>query len=993
MRIVIDMQGAQSSGSWNRGIGRYTMSLVMAIVQNRQDHEVILALNGVFTESIERIRAHFETVLPLDNIKIWYTASSTAYLQSENTWLRQASEFVREAFLNSLNPDVVVITSLFEGLTDDAITSIKKTSNKPLVATILYDLIPYIHRKPYLENPIVEEWYLEKIEHLKQSNLLLAISGYSRQEGVGCLDFLPERCVNISTDADAHFQPSIVSIESESALRQRYGVHRRFIMYTGGIDYRKNIEGLIRAYAMLSPQLRKDHQLAIACSVKEQARSALQKVVSDAGLEPDEVILTGFVPEDDLIALYSLCELFVFPSLYEGFGLPALEAIRCGAPVIGSNTSSLPEVIGLPEALFNPHSEADIAQAIEYVLTDESFRKRLIEHGKIQSTQFSWDASANRAINAMEALVREQAAQYPSSMESQNRLRLAYISPLPPERSGISDYSAELLPALAQYYDIDVVVAQNDVSDEWIKSHCPIRSVEWFVQNSACFDCVLYHFGNSHFHQHMFGLLKSIPGVVVLHDFYLSGIYRYIDVFGYAPNSFIEQLYQSHGYAGLLHGNTKEAVWKYPCSLDVIENSVGTIVHSENSIRLAKKWYGNKTEDFAVIPLLRVAAVKENALEIRKEMGFSDGDFIVCSFGLLGATKLNHRLLTAWLGSALARSNHCYLVFVGENHEGEYCNELLSLIKHNSNGKRVKITGWLEQKVFRDYLTIADLGVQLRTLSRGETSAAILDCMNYGLASIVNSNGSMADLPHDAVWKLSDEFNDQTLIEALETLWQNHEKRFQMGEYAKSVIKDKHNPSYCAEQYQIAIENFYKKNPPVVKNLLDTIAKTPNKPKHDEDLMVIANSIAMTFPQKHIQKTLFVDVSELVQCDVTTDIQRDVCNIVKEWLLHPPAGYRVEPIFEIDSDCYLYARKFTIALLGIAGTVLNDEPVDYVAGDIFIRIDLQNGMIIAHDGFDQKKCNQGLVAKFDIYSKSDDMRLTWQQSAQQLLQVILPKND
>jgi len=109
------------------------------------------------------------------------------------------------------------------------------------------------------------------------------------------------------------------------------------------------------------------------------------------------------------------------------------------------------------------------------------------------------------------------------------RLRLAYLSPLPPKRSGISDYSAELIPELYRYYDIDVVVDQKSVSDQWILDHCDIIDVQTFRDNSTEYDRVLYHFGNSQFHSYMFALLVEVPGVVILHDLYLSGIDHYDD--------------------------------------------------------------------------------------------------------------------------------------------------------------------------------------------------------------------------------------------------------------------------------------------------------------------------------------------------------------------------------------------------------------------------------------------------------------------------------
>lgn len=968
MRIVIDMQGAQSSANWNRGIGRYTMSLALAIVRNRGVHEVVLALNGAFPVAAERIRASFEGLLSKDNIRVWNAVTPMAYINPQNNWRRQSGELVREAFLDSLHPDFLIISSLFEGLIDDAVTSIKCISARYLTAVILYDLIPYIHRQPYLENPVVENWYLEKIEHFRRADLWLGISESSSQEGVGYLGLPSERCVNILTDADDYFQIIDVSVDAEHCVREKYALHRKFLMYTGGIDHRKNIEGLIRAYAKLSPSLRATHQLAIVCSVQEDSRKKLLHLASEHGLSADDFVLTGFVPEEDLITLYNLCAAFIFPSWHEGFGLPALEAMRCGAPVIAANTSSLPEVIGRADALFDPYSDEAIACAIERVLTDDLFREQLIAHGREQATKFSWDETARQAIGAMERVVNQPN----TSLSSQaSRSKLAYVSPLPPERSGISDYSAELLPALAQHYEIDVVVAQDHVADAWISANCSIRSVQWFIENSDRYDRVIYHFGNSAFHQHMFGLLQRIPGVLVLHDFFLSGVIHHMDATGYSPGYFIEQLYRSHGYVALSDRaqakNISDVIWKYPCSRNIIENSLGVIVHSENSIRLAQYWYGAEGFNRSVIPLVRISAAKDDVAAVRKALGFTEKDFIVCSFGMLGPTKLNHRLLGAWLNSDLAKSENCHLIFVGENHPGDYGRNLLSLIKRERKGSSICITGWADQEKFRQYLSAADLGVQLRTFSRGETSAAVLDCMNYGLATIVNANGSMADLDDDAVWKLPDEFDDQALVHALESLWCNHEKRAQIGAKAKSVIVKNHDPARCAEQYKTVIESFYTKNRQTLDQLIKAIGALSTELVADSELILLANSIATTFQPARVGRTLLVDISELVQIDAKTGIQRVVRSVLQNWLLCPPMGWRIEPVYATAAEPYRYARQFTATFLGISSTGLKDEVIDFTSGDVFFALDLCPQVQTAKVDFYQHLRQQGVTVKFFVY--------------------------
>jgi len=972
MRIVIDMQGAQSSGSRHRGIGRYTLALAQAITRHRGTHEVLLALNGGFPESIKDIRIAFAGLLPAENIRVWQAPMPFSYQAAENTARRNAAELLRESFLASLKPDIVLISSLFEGLVDDAATSIGALSRNIPTSVILYDLIPLIHSRPYLDNPTVKEWYENKLDHLRRADLLLSISESSRQEGLQYLAFGEDQVVNISTAADPQFRPQTLSEQEAQEVCSRHHLRRPFVMYTGGIDHRKNIEGLISAYAKLPASLISSHQLAVVCSVQPSIRAELEAFAKRLGLNDGDVVLTGFVSEVDLIALYNLCKLFVFPSLHEGFGLPALEAMSCGGAVIGSNCSSVPEVIGRDDALFDPYEHDAITAKLEEVLTDDEFRRTLALHGREQAKRFSWDICAQRAINALERWKTIQTKAAESRLPT-SRPRLAYVSPLPPERSGISDYSAELLPELYRHYDIEVVVAQAEVSDAWIRDNCQIRHVDWFKQHSEQYDRVLFHFGNSPFHQHMFELLHEIPGAVVLHDFYLANIVNHMDWTGQRPDSWLRALYACHGYVAVQDAvradDKKEVLWKYPCNQEVLQGALGVIVHAEHSMRLAQQWYGQSAgSGFTVIPHLRVPAHDISRSSARQALKIEADAFVVCSFGMLGPTKLNHCLLKAWLASSLARDSRCQLVFVGENPGGEYCTDLLELIRHSGRQERIRITGWASQEMFRAYLAAADIGVQLRTLSRGETSGTVLDCMNYGLATIVNANGSMADLQSDCLWKLEDKFTDDELVEALEALWQDDSRRGTMGERAQELIRRVHSPALCADRYADTLEQIYREAEAGIPQLIRHLA-TIKPLLSDVNLLTVADDITGIGLPWRGQRQLLVDISILVQLDAKTGIQRVVRSLLSEMLLKPPPGYRIEPVYATPDQGYRYARLFTMQFLGCpeARLGLADDPIDFGPDDIFLGLDLSHYVVITHDAEFEKMRNRGVQVWFVVY--------------------------
>lgn len=957
MRIVIDMQGAQGVSS-QRGIGRYTLLLVREMIRQRGGHEVILALNGLLPDTAGPLREDLEGFLSRENIRVWEAAGPVNASDRANEARRRAAEISREAFLDALRPDIVLSTSLFEGFSDNAVTSVGSFTRRAPTAVILYDLIPLIHQNIYFQNPELKRWYLDKLDHLRNADLLLSISDWSRREAIELLNIPREKTVNISAACGGHFREVKISEGERAHLRERYGIIRPFVMYTGGMDPRKNTEGMVRAYAGLPAPVRSAHQLAIVCSMNGRVHEKLMRLAAQEGLAGDEIVITDFVPEDDLLALYSACKLFVFPSLHEGFGLPVLEAMACGRAVLGSNTSSVPEVIGREDALFDPLNSGEMTRKMVEALTDGNFRGDLERHGLFQAKRFSWERTAGHAWQALETVVagRQRAPRVSSAAEPAKRPRLAYIAPLPPAQSGIADYSAELIPELSRLYEVDVVVDQEKVSDPWLRQNCSIRSVDWFRGHARRFDRVLYHFGNSSFHRHMFDLAKEFPGVVVLHDFFLSGIVSLMEDSRGEPYRWSRALLHAHGWPALLARYRSEGgasvVYNYPCNLEVLQRARGAIVHSEYSRQLAREWYGPDADaDWAVIPHLRVPAVKTDKQAARRAVKVGEKEFLVCCFGMLMASKLNHRLLAAWMASPLAKDPQCRLVFVGGHGDPGYSAELREIIRKSGLGKRVRITGRADRRAFRNYLAAADMAVQLRSLSRGETSGAVLDCMNHALPTVVNAHGSAAELPSDSVWLLPDKFSDEELIEALISLRRDALRRREIGCRARNAIHEFHQPRRCAELYARAIENFYHRTAAGLPGVLDSIGRVkPPLPVQDRRQTAVA--LANNFPPHPCRKQLLLDISELVQRDSKSGIQRVVRSLLQELLINPPEGWSVEPVHApVGTGSYYYARKFTSRFLGVPDEWAADGPVDAYPGDVFLGLDLN-----AHISKEHRDC-------------------------------------
>jgi glycosyltransferase involved in cell wall biosynthesis len=179
------------------------------------------------------------------------------------------------------------------------------------------------------------------------------------------------------------------------------GLERGFLLYVGGIDYRKNVEGLLHAYALLPGELRADHQLAVAFRMSPEQRSLVVGLARRLGIL-DRLCLPGYVDDPSLIAAYQATDLFVFPSLYEGYGLPVVEAMACGAPVVASGTSAIAELT-VPEGRFDPTDPPAIAAAIQRALTDPAIAEVLRRASDRPPP--TWGQAAGKAAEVYRELV------------------------------------------------------------------------------------------------------------------------------------------------------------------------------------------------------------------------------------------------------------------------------------------------------------------------------------------------------------------------------------------------------------------------------------------------------------------------------------------------------------------------------------------------------------------------------------------------------------
>lgn len=408
MRILIDLQGAQTESRF-RGIGRYSLALAMAIIRNANTHEIFILLNGEMPDACKDLKALMLTLLPKERVIVFYSPQGVSLASHPSAWQKMAAELIREHFIAVLTPDIVYITSLFEGLCEaNAVLSIGLRKSSYLTASTLYDLIPLLNAEVYLGSPEIKKWYMDKVDSLKRADVLLSISQYAKQEAIEALALNTDQVVNISSAHTDFFRPIKVDESQKNVLFAKLGITQPFLMFNSAFEHRKNVDRLIAAYAKLDISLRDRFQLLLTGKISDADLKRLKQYTKSLNVER-QVFFSGYLKDDELLILFNSTHLFIFPSMHEGFGLPALEAMACGAATIGSNNTSIPEVIGLPEALFDPFDVDSIKNKISQVLTDGAFHQKLIAHGLAQAQTFSWDQSAKYAIAAFEAIYTKQA--------------------------------------------------------------------------------------------------------------------------------------------------------------------------------------------------------------------------------------------------------------------------------------------------------------------------------------------------------------------------------------------------------------------------------------------------------------------------------------------------------------------------------------------------------------------------------------------------------
>lgn len=376
MKIGIDANWAIYEKA---GIGKYSENLIRNLLQEDKKNEYVLFLN-FFRNRKERLK---------DIKKL--TKDSRAKVSIEfspipakiKQWLALTSFPIRKLFKSPID----LFYSPYPA-------GIAKSGWKKQVVTI-YDLT--FLKFPEHRGSKISSYYLKTTKQaIENCQKIIAISASTKNDLVKMLKVDPDKIKVIYPSVDENFKPIKDTGKTKKIINKYLSQDQEFILSVGTLEPRKNLVRLIKAYALLPIAIKNKYKLVLVGG-SGWNNSDIFKTINDLNLK-DKIIKLGYVEQSDLPYIYNAAAVFVYPSLYEGFGLPPLEAMACGVPVITSEVSSLPEVVGSAAKLVNPKSEKEIAEELKNVLKSGKIQLEMKIKGIEQAKKFSWEKTAKETI-------------------------------------------------------------------------------------------------------------------------------------------------------------------------------------------------------------------------------------------------------------------------------------------------------------------------------------------------------------------------------------------------------------------------------------------------------------------------------------------------------------------------------------------------------------------------------------------------------------------
>lgn len=735
MNIGIDAL-AFKKGDLKRGIGRYSYSLLEHLLK-------IDKVNQYYFFNVLKKELDAKKIFDAKNFHV-----VDAYLGDEG-FIHLHNKLYGAAvskFIEKYKIDIYFIPSPFNGLIN---IYEKNWFLNARVCSILYDAIPYIFRKEYFATKNDYITYMNTIRSVREFDDFFAISNTTKNDFCQLLKFDSNKIHVINGAPPLYIKRKKIKTTKASLIKKKYNIEEKFVIFVSGDDHRKNNVNVVKSFLNIPKELLKNIQLVIVCDMTKSTETKINNLNKGCPLK-NRVIVTNLISNNDLVSLYNIAYAAVFPSKYEGLGLPVIEAFKCDLPVMTSRNSSLGEISENAAILVNPFSNKSIKKGfIKLINLNENERNELIENGRKKLSFYNWETVAK---NFYSLIINIQA-------KKQTLNKIAFFTPLPPVKSGISDFSNDLIRVLSNYLKIDVYIDDGYDPTTNFNKNVKIFNHSCFLENykTNLYNQVIYQVGNSIYHIYMFKYIFNIPGIIECHDG------NYFDLFNCMRANFKkEYLYLIKMFFN--KSNRKNIIKKV--SNYMLNNRytddllLRFLLHSNNNVIVHNSFCKEKCLSFNmrkinVIPLFAANESKQvDKNAARNILKIDKNEIMFVSMGSIHKTKLSLVELSAFSNFVQSMPNiKIKYYFVGRLDEA-IKNEFNNFIKKHHLEKKVVVTGYIDLKLFDTYLAASDLHFNLRYPYNGESSGALARALSLGIPTVVSDIGVFSETPSDSVYKI-----------------------------------------------------------------------------------------------------------------------------------------------------------------------------------------------------------------------------------------------
>lgn len=788
MNILIDGQVLETP-ELNRGIGIYFKNVFNNMVKRSFSNVWYISISN--RDVLQFLDPWVsERITPIVNPVF---APSTDYSKAE-AFTIELNKVIQEYQIDVYwNPDPLMVNVLFP--THELACEMFIT---------IYDLIPAVMPIKEWSVPVKTE-YNRRLSILKKwKNLnLICISEFTRKDVFNFCD----PSLNSTIALAAADSKKFYTERTSKTLPKEF-----VIVFTGGFDYRKNMYGALKAYAKAFNSVSESHPIKRSkfYFVCHAADKEIQEFYSEAialGVK-NQIVLTGYISDEELKLLYSQCDVFFFPSFYEGFGLPILEAMLGGAFILSADNSSLPEVCGNHAMFCKADDVNDMANKLVLAL-NESLKESIEDKKERQkyALSFSWEVTADRTLQFFSDCLAH------SSPEVVEKKKIAIVTPWPEQRTGIANYVSKLLPHLSKYFFVDIFVDNTIEMPEGFldNPYGKLFMINELDEHCSEYDELIFEMGNSaEYHSGVYEAMLKHEGIVEIHDFVLHPFFYHAYFLKKRASIYREALTRAYGQEGLMHYHeVKNKICfpdneKFPMCESVSLLSKATIFHNHWS-----KDHCKTSSNAYVIPhpCFDKHVIAENKHAIWKGLlqrigGKVAGMIIIGCFGYVNENKRPQQTIQA-VQNLINLGYNVKLVFWGNSNISGFDEKIKESLQD-----RIFITGYLSHDEYVCALELTDIVVNLRYPSMGEASGTLCEAYKYGKAVLVSDINQYKEYPDEICWKVPvGRYEQECLTSMLKYLIDNPKVRKALGENAYDYAKNVLSPSAIAKEYWKVINN------------------------------------------------------------------------------------------------------------------------------------------------------------------------------------------